>query len=67
MYMPCISGPVESRSDVYAGRVAGYVADELSAGDYDFYLCGRTEMVRDVTNIVDERFPASRIFIELFF
>ena len=67
LYMPCISGTVESRSGVYAGRVAGYAADELPAGDYDFYLCGRTEMVRDVTNIVDQRFPASRIFIELFF
>jgi len=66
-YMPCITGPVQSRSDGYAGRVTGYVADELPAGDYDFYLCGRTEMVRDVTRVVDQRFPNSRVFIELFF
>jgi len=66
-YMSCITGPVQSRSSGYAGRVTEYIAHELPAGNYDFYLCGRAEMIRDVTHIVDQRFPDSRVFIELFF
>jgi len=67
IYVPCISGPGSPVPGAFPGRVTGYVAEDLPAGEYDFYLCGRTEMIRDVTRIVDRRFPASRVFIELFF
>lgn len=43
------------------------VRDELSVKAYDFYLCGCREMIRDVTLLVDERFPGSYIYTELFY
>lgn len=67
MYRPCITGSDPGGSKSFSGRVTEYVAEALPVGEYDFYLCGRTEMIRDMTHIVDRRFPESRIFIELFF
>jgi len=67
MYMTCITGPDPGGFESFPGRVTEYVAEALPVGEYDFYLCGRTDMIRDVTRIVDRRFPESRIFIELFF
>ncbi len=43
------------------------VRDELPVKAYDFYLCGCREMIRDVTLLVDERFPCSYIYTELFY
>jgi len=51
----------------FSGRVTHYLRDRLSPGTFDFYLCGRRAMVRDVVSIVDERFPGSRVFFEIFF
>jgi hypothetical protein len=34
---------------------------------YDFYLCGRGDMVRDVTLIVDELFSGSLLYTETFY
>jgi len=69
-YSPCIpgSGAHDGRPpDAYSGRVTGFLENCLSRGTYDFYLCGRREMVRDATRIIDRRFPDSRVFTETFF
>jgi ferredoxin-NADP reductase len=69
-YVPCISGPADDES-MLAGRFQGWVSDyirkNLPRTEYDFYLCGRDEMVRDVTLLIDDCFPGSRVFIEVFF
>ncbi len=51
----------------YPGRVTDFLEDRLPAGAFDFYLCGRREMVRDVMRLVDDRFAGSRVFFEIFF
>jgi len=49
-----------------AGRVTDYMRSELPEGLYDFYLCGRRDMVRDVVGLVDERFSGSVVYSEIF-
>lgn len=68
-YVPCISGDAQGGlpAEAYAGRVTDYLERELPPGRYDAYLCGRGEMVRDATLLLDERFPDSRVFSETFF
>ncbi|WP_319407540.1 FAD-binding oxidoreductase [uncultured Desulfosarcina sp.] len=66
-YIPCISGPFENRDSVenaFSGRVTHYLEQQLTPGPYDFYLCGRGGMIRDVTALIDEQFSDSRLFIE---
>ena len=67
-YTPCISG-ISSRESLpgsFAGRVDQYLATVFPEGVYDFYLCGLSEMIRDVTRVIDLRFPDSRLFMEAF-
>ncbi len=69
-YTPCISYPKEKHLDesvYFHGRVTHFLDRSLPRGAYDFYLCGRREMLRDATRIIDQRFEGSRIFSELFF
>ncbi len=69
-YVPCISNtPAKDLQPhgFFHGRVTDYIARNLSAAQYDFYLCGRQEMIRDVMHLVDERFPGSFIYTEVFF
>lgn len=69
-YVPCISGETEgapARTDAFKGRVTAFLAEHLPAGAYDFYLCGRSEMIRDVTLLVDRRFPDALVRSEIFF
>lgn len=66
-YVPCLSRPVDSTGVSFGGRVTRYVESTLPPGEYDFYLCGNREMVRDVTFLVDDRFPGSRVFAEIFY
>jgi benzoate/toluate 1,2-dioxygenase reductase component len=66
-YVPCLSGVPPSQQGCFAGRVTDYIERHLPPGEYDFYLCGRQEMTRDVTFIADERFPGSRVYTEIFF
>jgi ferredoxin-NADP reductase len=68
--VPCLTGHgagPNQRPDVFSGRVTGYLEASLRRGAYDFYLCGSEEMVRDVTLLVDEAFPGSRVYSEIFF
>lgn len=69
-YFGCVSREPEgsaSPSWIFNGRVTDFLRRRLPAGEFDFYLCGRREMIREAVGIVDERFPGSRIFFEVFF
>lgn len=66
-YIACLSEAVNDHSDSFSGRVTGYLQKELPRDIYDFYLCGGGEMIRDVTLLVDERFPGSHIYNEPFY
>jgi ferredoxin-NADP reductase len=63
-YVPCLSE--ENAAGAFSGRVTEWVRTHLAPGSYDFYLCGRREMVRDVTSLVDEGYLASRVYAEIF-
>jgi ferredoxin-NADP reductase len=70
LYVPCLSADGDEAGcgdHVFRGRVSHYLAEHLSPNVYDFYLCGRQEMIRDVTLLVDERFPGSLIYTEAFY
>ena len=69
-YIPCISAfPMGSHSPAgnFAGRVTDYLETELPPLPYDFYLCGRGDMIRDATLLVDERFSDSYVYTEIFY
>jgi ferredoxin-NADP reductase len=69
-YVACLSGSTldsPGPEGVFHGRVTDYLEKNLPAGLYDFYLSGRIEMVRDVTHLVDERFPGSLVYTEIFY
>lgn len=66
-YCPCLSRLSETAqrpADAFAGRVTDYLRSALAAGAYDFYLCGRRDMIREATAIIDRRFDGSRLFVE---
>ena len=68
-YVPCISRPCENMDGLdhpFSGRVTQYLEQQLKPGTYDFYLCGRGGMIRDVTALIDARFGDSRLFIETY-
>lgn len=48
-------------------KASEYLAKRLTPSDYDFYLCGEREMIRNVTLLVDERFPGSLLYREVFY
>jgi benzoate/toluate 1,2-dioxygenase reductase component len=54
-------------AEFFPGRVTAFIERHLAPGAYDFYLCGRKEMIRDITLLVDRRFPDSLVFSEIFF
>jgi benzoate/toluate 1,2-dioxygenase reductase subunit len=67
-YVACLSSRAPGvEGDVFEGRVTHYLRSRLSPGVYDFYLCGRKEMIREVTLIADERFPGSCVYTEPFY
>jgi NAD(P)H-flavin reductase len=66
-YIPCISREYQSSGEYFRGRVSDYMQQHLPPAQYDFYLCGRREMIREVTWLVDERFPGSFIYSEQFY
>jgi NAD(P)H-flavin reductase len=67
LYIPCISREYQSSTEHFRGRVTDYLQNHLPPAVYDFYLCGRQEMIRDVTWLVDERFAGSLLYSELFY
>ena len=70
LYVPCIAQSVDNPQldvpNTFDGRVTDYLQRDLAQGAYDFYLCGRGEMIRDATAIIDERFENSKLYIENF-
>ena len=66
-YIPCISGGPLITEAYFNGRVTTYLNHHLEPMDYDFYLCGRNDMIRDVLWLVDECFPGSLVYTEIFF
>ncbi len=66
-YLGCLTrqGP-PLPSGTRAGRVTDALREDLASGAYDFYLCGRGEMIRDALQVIDARFPAARVFTEPF-
>jgi ferredoxin-NADP reductase len=69
-YSPCLLGPAAadpSLSDTFHGNAADYIKKKLPPASYDFYLCGNREMTSQVTLLVDEQFPDSHVFREVFF
>ncbi len=64
-YVPCVSQ--ETADGCFHGRVTGWAGERLGPGVYDFYLCGNRAMIRDFIRLVDERFPDSRVYTEVFF
>jgi ferredoxin-NADP reductase len=66
-YAGCLSTEPDAPGDFFHGRVTDYLQHRLTTDAYDFYLCGRREMIRDATLIIDDRFPGSRIYAEIFY
>lgn len=69
-YVPCLSGdlpPTPSFPHGIQGHVTDYLGNALPAGTYDFYLCGRNEMIADTTKLIDQHFEGSRVFAEMFY
>jgi len=65
-YIPCLSQRGNSQT-YFEGRVTDYLKRHLPPANYDFYLSGRRDMIRDVTLLVDERFEGSFIYTETFY
>ena len=66
-YVPCLTATDRLPQKAFQGKVTAYLERHLPSGAYDFYLCGRQEMIRDATLIIDERFPASLVYTEIFY
>ncbi len=69
-YFPCLSeAPVTESSfpNLFGGKISECIGKNLRSGSYDFYLCGEREMIRDATLLVDEIYPESRVYTEVFY
>jgi NAD(P)H-flavin reductase len=68
-YIPCVSddmpGPYSS-GEAFSGRVTQYLEHHLDPGVYDFYLCGKQAMIKDVMHIIDSYFSGSLVYTERF-
>lgn len=68
-YIPCLSAPVKPGTallDLHRGYVTDYVDRHLKPGLYDFYLCGARAMIHDMTHILDQHYPGTRIYSEAY-
>ncbi len=66
-YIACLSASRPADAAHVSGWVTDYLRDQLPPRPYDFYLCGRQDMIRDVTLLVDERFQGSLVYTEIFY
>ena len=66
-YVACLSGGRPAPVAHHAGRVTGYIENRLPRRACDFYLCGRQEMIRDATLLIDEGFQGSLVYSEAFY
>lgn len=68
-YIPCLSGPIKPGTallDLQRGYVTDYIDRHLKPGLYDFYLCGSRAMIYDMTHLLDQHFPGTRIYSEAY-
>ncbi len=65
-YIACVARPGNVKP-FWKGHVTNYMEECVPEGNYDFYLCGNRQMIRDAFQIIDRKFPGSRIFSEPFF
>jgi len=67
-FVPCLTNPpADPPTNAFPERVTRFLQTRLAPGDYDFYLAGRREMIADAMAVVDDRFPSSRVYTEIFF
>jgi len=69
-YFPCITGDHAASQmpfELFQGNVSECIRKELRSGEFDFYLCGRREMIYDLTKLVDDYFPGSLVYREVFY
>jgi len=67
-YTACLSSPAPENTpfSTFPGRVTDFIDQQLSGLSYDFYICGRPAMVRDVVRMIDARFPDTKVRMEIF-
>jgi len=69
-YVPCFleAIPLDPKPPgTFHGNAVSFIKTNLKPANYDFYLCGEREMIREVTLLVDERFAGSYVFTEVFY
>ena len=69
-YSPCVTAAGDADripSEALQGNVSECIRKEMRSGEFDFYLCGQREMIRDLTKLVDDFFPGSLVYREVFF
>ena len=69
-YLPinwAISDQDHVSSDQFHGKMVDLLEQHLKPERYDFYLCGWQKMIKDVTHLVDDRYPGSHLYTEVFF
>jgi len=66
-YVACLAAGRPAGPTHFAGWVTDYIRNLLPPRAYDFYLCGRQDMIRDATLLIDERFPGSLVYTEIFY
>ena len=52
---------------LFCGKISECIRKNLRPGSYDFYLCGEREMIREVILLIDEMYPESRVYTEVFY
>ncbi len=66
-YVPCLSEMTDSAPKrFFSGRVTHYLKKNLPKGRYQFYICGKREMILDAMVIIDEWFSDAKVFTEWF-
>jgi ferredoxin-NADP reductase len=63
-YVPCIAENPDA--PLPTGAVIDHLEKHLPVEAHDFYLCGRQDVIRDVTLFIDERYEGSLVFTEIF-
>jgi benzoate/toluate 1,2-dioxygenase reductase subunit len=67
LYVACLSAETPLSIGSFRGRVTAYLKINLPVKPYDFYLCGRSEMIRDAISVIDDRFKGSLVYTEIFY
>jgi benzoate/toluate 1,2-dioxygenase reductase subunit len=69
-YVPCVSKQDRSNNPprgLFTGRVTDVIDGILARTAYDFYLAGNGHMIREMTHRIDESYPGSSIYTEVFY